>query len=192
MEIDETDPPKKSTKKSKYFSNDDSDDDAGASSVAEEEDDDEQERASTGSGSVSRLVIRTDKLPSTTPKGPNGTWTCEEPGCGHVVRAADDKEGQTLIHAHFEEHEQEARDESEAAALKRVNLAKQEAGRNMPIEYVLPFFIFSSVRNKLSLPFRPFVSFQFFITRLRGPTMLSPMQITCNSAIYSASIPKHK
>ena len=172
MDIDEIDPSKKTAKKSKYFSDDNGDeddvDDAGASSAAEDDDDDdddddEQGGAATDSGSGSRLVLRAEKLPSTTPKGPNGTWTCEEPGCGHVVRAADEKDGQNLIRAHYEEHEQEARDESEAAALKRVNLAKQEAGRNMPIEYVFP----------LSPPL-PLLLFHFFITCLSRPLPCYP------------------
>ncbi|RYP48045.1 hypothetical protein DL768_005967 [Monosporascus sp. mg162] len=121
--------PKKTTKKSKYFS----DDDADAASLTAEDD----EEAKPGTAPVTRLVIRAEKLPSTTPKGPNQTWTCGEPDCGYVVRGADEDEGQNLISAHYEEHEREARDEAEEAALKRVNLAVQESGGHLPINHLL-------------------------------------------------------
>ncbi|RYP91446.1 hypothetical protein DL770_002385 [Monosporascus sp. CRB-9-2] len=121
--------PKKTTKKSKYFSDDDAD---AASSTAEDD-----EEAKPGSVPLTRLVIRAEKLPSTTPKGPNQTWTCGEPDCGYVVRGADEEEGQNLISAHYEEHEREARDEAEEAALKRVNLAVQESGGHLPINHLL-------------------------------------------------------
>ncbi|RYO88052.1 hypothetical protein DL762_003937 [Monosporascus cannonballus] len=121
--------PEKTTKKSKYFSDDDAD---AASSTAEGD-----EEAEPGSASLTRLVIRAEKLPSTTPKGPNQTWTCGEPDCGYVVRGADEDEGQNLISAHYEAHEREARDEAEEAALKRVNLAVQESGGHLPINHLL-------------------------------------------------------
>ncbi|RYP01171.1 hypothetical protein DL764_006294 [Monosporascus ibericus] len=121
--------PKKTTKKSKYFSDDGAD---AASSTAEDD-----EEAKPGSVPVTRLVIRAEKLPSTTPKGPNQTWTCGEPDCGYVVRGADEDEGQNLISAHYAEHEREARDEAEEAALKRVNLAVQESGGHLPINHLL-------------------------------------------------------
>ncbi|KAK7757188.1 hypothetical protein SLS62_000737 [Diatrype stigma] len=136
---------KKSTKKSKYFSDDndldDNDDDDADSSAAEDEE--QQQELGGGAkddgsgGPLTRLVIRAERLPSMAPKGPNQTWTCEEPECGYVVRAADEEDGQNLISAHYAEHEKEARDEAEEAALKRVNLAKMEAGRNMPINHLL-------------------------------------------------------
>ncbi|RYP24470.1 hypothetical protein DL765_000490 [Monosporascus sp. GIB2] len=121
--------PEKTTKKSKYFSDDDAD---AASSTAEGD-----EEAEPGSAPLTRLVIRAEKLPSTTPKGPNQTWTCGEPDCGYVVRGADEDEGQNLISAHYEAHEREARDEAEEAALKRVNLAVQESGGHLPINHLL-------------------------------------------------------
>ncbi|RYP42422.1 hypothetical protein DL767_000344 [Monosporascus sp. MG133] len=120
---------KKTTKKSKYFSDDDAD---AASSTAEDD-----EEVKPGSALLTRLVICAEKLPSTTPKGPNQTWTCGEPDCGYVVRGADEDEGQNLISAHYEEHEREARDEAEEAALKRVNLAVQESGGHLPINHLL-------------------------------------------------------
>ncbi|RYP77123.1 hypothetical protein DL771_001413 [Monosporascus sp. 5C6A] len=121
--------PRKTTKKSKYFPEDDAD---AASSTAEDD-----EEAKPGPAPLTRLVIRAERLPSTTPKGPNQTWTCGEPDCGYVVRGADEDEGQNLISAHYEEHEREARDEAEEAALKRVNLAVQESGGHLPINHLL-------------------------------------------------------
>lgn len=148
---------KKTTKKSRYFSgNELDDDDEAASSAAEEDedeegdDDDDENEASVNKSSepITRLVIRAEKLPSMTPKGPNQTWTCSEPECGYVVRAADEEAGQNLISAHYEEHEKEARDEAEEAALKRANLAVKEAG-HMPIKYAYfpPFLVLVCFMN---------------------------------------------
>lgn len=149
---------KKTTKKSRYFSgNGLDDDDEAASSAGEEEDEDEEQdddddenEASVNKSSepITRLVIRAEKLPSMAPKGPNQTWTCSEPECGYVVRAADEEAGQNLISAHYEEHEKEARDEAEEAALKRANLAVKEAG-HMPIKYAYfpPFLVLVCFMN---------------------------------------------
>ncbi len=139
---------RKVVKKSRYFY----DDDEAASSAAEDEDeeqgeeDEEEEEETAEDKPLTRLVIRAEQLPSTTPRGPNNTWTCSEPDCGYVVRAADEENGQGLISAHYENHEKEARDdEAQEAALKttRADLAVQEAGGQMPIKYAYfpPFLI---------------------------------------------------
>lgn len=129
---------KKTAKKSKYFSDTELDDEADSSAAEGEE----QGEGGKG-GPLTRLVIRAERLPPITPKGPNQTWTCEEPDCGYIVRGADEEDGQNLISAHYEEHDKEARDEAQEAALTKANLAMKESGGHMPIKYVYfpPFLI---------------------------------------------------
>ena len=161
MDLDEFGEPRKTAKKSKYFSEDeDEDDDAATSSTAEDDDEEEEDAGSVGP--VSRLAIRAERLPSMTPKGPNGTWMCEEPGCGYVVRGADEEDGQDLISAHFEVHEQEAHGEAQDAALKRVSLAVQEAGGDKPIEYVMFLLL------------RPFCPIQIPLSRISRERVMRP------------------
>ncbi|KAI1632049.1 hypothetical protein F4809DRAFT_629383 [Biscogniauxia mediterranea] len=132
MDLDEYGSLNTGSKKSRYLSDDENDEEAqdAASSDRDEQADDKDQ-------SVGRVVIRAEKLPSTTPRGPDNTWTCEEPGCEYVVRAADTEEGQELIGVHYEEHEKEARDVAEEAALNRVNLAVQESRGHLPINHLL-------------------------------------------------------
>ena len=80
-----------------------------------------------------KLVIRADRIPSATPRGPNNTWTCEEEDCDFIVRGGDEEECQQRIEEHFREHEQDA---------DRVSLALTE-GRGQRIEYAYfpPFLI---------------------------------------------------
>ncbi|KAI5924368.1 hypothetical protein F4810DRAFT_665203 [Camillea tinctor] len=132
MDTDERGLSKTGSKKSRYLSNDEDDGEAqdAASSDSDEPSEDNDQ-------SIGKLVIRTEKLPSTVPKGPDNTWTCEEPDCEYVVRAADTEEGQEQISMHYEEHEKEARDVAEEAALNRVNLAVQESRGHLPINHLL-------------------------------------------------------
>ncbi|KAL7625081.1 hypothetical protein AAE478_004295 [Parahypoxylon ruwenzoriense] len=123
----------KTSKKSRYYPSDDDNGEADdtTSSLSDGEQDEDKDVPLT------RLVIRAEKLPSTTPKGPNQTWTCEEPDCGYVVRAADEEEGQALISEHYEAHEKDAQDEADQAALNRMNLAVKESQGHMPINNLL-------------------------------------------------------
>ncbi|KAI0011217.1 hypothetical protein F4779DRAFT_574754 [Xylariaceae sp. FL0662B] len=137
FEDDEVDPHedgtmKRTAKRSRYFTDEEQDD---AQDTASSLDSDEQ--AEKPDAPLTRVVVRAEKIPSMTPKGPNKTWTCEEPDCGYVVRAADQEEGQNLISEHYEAHEKDAQDEAEQAALSRVNLAVQEAQGCMPINHLL-------------------------------------------------------
>ncbi|UNI18935.1 hypothetical protein JDV02_005164 [Purpureocillium takamizusanense] len=73
------------------------------------------------------LVIRAEKIPSTVPHGPEGTWLCDQDGCDYIVRGGDDC--QTRIRDHFRDHEQQ---------LERVSLAVTESrGGHMPINHLL-------------------------------------------------------
>ncbi|PHH65011.1 hypothetical protein CDD81_3648 [Ophiocordyceps australis] len=75
-----------------------------------------------------RLVIRAEKLPSPTPKGPDGAWACDQDGCDYVVRGADEADIHAQIQAHFSDHEQQ---------LERLSLAMTESRGHMPINHLL-------------------------------------------------------
>jgi hypothetical protein len=82
-----------------------------------------------------KLVIRAEKIPDSTPRGPDDMWMCHEEGCGYVVRGGEEEECQERIRQHFRDHEQE---------FSRVNLAITEATLgHMPIKYAYfpPFLI---------------------------------------------------
>ncbi len=73
-----------------------------------------------------RVVVVAERLPTTSPKGPDDTWTCDQEGCTYVVRSAREKEAQELIDAHFRDHEAQA---------DKINLALKESRGHMPIKY---------------------------------------------------------
>jgi hypothetical protein len=73
-----------------------------------------------------RLAIHAERMPTTSPKGPNGTWTCEEEGCGYVVRSAEEEAAQEQIREHFQVHEAQA---------EKISLAVKESRGQMPIKY---------------------------------------------------------
>ncbi|KAJ6438524.1 hypothetical protein O9K51_09117 [Purpureocillium lavendulum] len=75
------------------------------------------------------IIIKAEKIPSTVPQGPQGTWTCDQDGCDYIVRGGDDY--QARIQDHFRDHEQ----------LDRVSLAMMESrGGQLPIKYALYAF----------------------------------------------------
>ncbi|XXG99766.1 hypothetical protein Hte_006107 [Hypoxylon texense] len=136
MDIDEDGVPQQASKRSRQLAEDDDEDARDTvSSVSDDEEDEDKDVPLT------RVVIRAEKLPSPTPKGLDQTWTCEEPDCDYVVRAADEEEGQALISEHYEEHEKEAAEEAEADAKNRTSLlglAMQEAERrHLPVNHLL-------------------------------------------------------
>jgi hypothetical protein len=68
-------------------------------------------------------------LPSLTPTGPNGTWTCSRTLCSFVVRDAESPEGVKKIQEHYNEH---------ADRLERETLVRREAaGRRLPVDHLL-------------------------------------------------------
>lgn len=74
-----------------------------------------------------RVVVRSEKLPSMSPVGINGTWKCQEEECSFIVRAAHTAEGQETISEHFKEHTTRA---------DKINLALSEGTRgHLPIKY---------------------------------------------------------
>lgn len=75
-----------------------------------------------------RIVVRSEKIPTMSPQGPNGTWKCEEEGCNYIVRAADQPEGKQLVEKHFQEHTTRLEE--------KIDLALSEGTRgNLPIKY---------------------------------------------------------
>ncbi|KAK3308042.1 uncharacterized protein B0T15DRAFT_508558 [Chaetomium strumarium] len=106
---------------------DDVQEDASDDEVAGDEDLDVGSSLPPPEGAV-RLVVHAERLPSTNPTGPDGTWTCDQEGCTYVVRSADDEDGQQLIQEHFREHEAQA---------AKINLALKESRGHMPINHLL-------------------------------------------------------
>lgn len=82
-----------------------------------------------------QIVIRTEKIPSTIPRGPDDAWNCDQDGCAYIVRGGDSDGCQARIQKHFEEHQEQT---------NRLNLAVTESSRgHMPIKYAYfpPFLI---------------------------------------------------
>ncbi|KAL1838861.1 hypothetical protein VTJ49DRAFT_2114 [Mycothermus thermophilus] len=75
-----------------------------------------------------RLVVHAERIPSTAPTGPSNTWTCDQEGCGYVVRSALEQEAQEKIRAHFQDHEAQA---------EKIDLAVKESRGQMPINYLI-------------------------------------------------------
>ncbi|KAK4127347.1 hypothetical protein N657DRAFT_611854 [Parathielavia appendiculata] len=73
-----------------------------------------------------RVVVHAERIPTTSPSGPDGTWTCEEEGCMYVVRSANEEDAQQQIKEHFKVHEAQA---------EKINLAVKESRGHMPIKY---------------------------------------------------------
>ncbi|KAF9881056.1 hypothetical protein CkaCkLH20_01206 [Colletotrichum karsti] len=107
---------------------DDNVDDGASSSI-----DDDSEIDTNGSPSALKVVVRAENLPTTDAKGPNGTWVCDEEGCGFLVRNAEQDEGRERIQEHIQEahYEDENRD-------ARIDLAVTEGVKNhLPIDHLL-------------------------------------------------------
>ncbi|KAL2016698.1 hypothetical protein VTK56DRAFT_3161 [Thermocarpiscus australiensis] len=123
---------RKSAKTVRQTSDDDENLD-GARGASDDEVDDDDEDTAAGSrlpvpeGAV-RVVVRAERIPSMTPTGPNGTWICDQEGCGYVVRSAEDEDSQELIAEHFRDHEAQA---------EKITLAVKESRGHMPISNLL-------------------------------------------------------
>lgn len=75
-----------------------------------------------------RLVIRAEKIPNMTPRGPDDTWTCDQEGCDYFVRGSSEQDSHDRIQQHFRVHEQQ---------LSRMQLAMKEGARgHIPVKYV--------------------------------------------------------
>ncbi|OTB07771.1 hypothetical protein M426DRAFT_317664 [Hypoxylon sp. CI-4A] len=138
MDTDEDGIFKKTSKRSRHFEEDEEHDEEADDTDSSLSDDEDEGNTDSP---LTRIAIRAEKLPSSLPKGPNQTWTCEEPDCGYVVRAADEEEGKILIGQHFEGHERDAQEEAEQEGPNRDNLmdlALQESQKgHLPINHLL-------------------------------------------------------
>ncbi|KAG6084630.1 hypothetical protein E4U15_001543 [Claviceps sp. LM218 group G6] len=75
-----------------------------------------------------RLVIRAERIPNMTPRGPDDTWTCDQEGCDYFVRGSSEQDSHDRIQQHFRVHEQQ---------LSRMQLAMKEGARgHIPVKYV--------------------------------------------------------
>ncbi|KAM7223428.1 hypothetical protein V8F06_001305 [Rhypophila decipiens] len=119
--VDGTRPGKKLSKRNRGTVEDHSD--------ADDDDDGEVTLTSSQIPKVAvRVVVHSERLPTLSPSGPNGTWVCDQDGCGHVVREAEDQAGQELIKSHFEWHQKQ---------VEKINLAMAESRGHMPINHLL-------------------------------------------------------
>ncbi|OAA40325.1 hypothetical protein NOR_05886 [Metarhizium rileyi] len=122
-------------KRSHYFGEDDFMDDVPGLDSLDENDADDDAGADAKDAKSSfgiepiKLVIRADRVPDSSPRGPHETWTCDEEGCDYIVRGGDEEDCQQKIRQHFKDHERE---------FARVNLAIRESARgHMPINHLL-------------------------------------------------------
>lgn len=116
------------------FEDDDLDDSSDEDSIKEEDEDPISSMQPTKD--AVRVIVHADRLPTISPSGPNGTWVCDQEGCGHVVRGADDHIGEELIKNHFKWHEAQA---------EKIDLAVAES-RGLPIKYAfVPFAIIVAI-----------------------------------------------
>lgn len=91
-----------------------------------------------------RVVVHAERIPTMSPKGPNGTWTCEQEGCSYVVRSADEEAAQELIREHFRDHDAQA---------EKISLALKESRGHMPIKYAyFPPILLLVRERKSSVP----------------------------------------
>lgn len=104
-----------------------------ADDTGDDEVDSDEDAAAAAAGSslplpegTIRIAVHAERLPTTSPAGPNGTWTCDQEDCRYVVRAADEQDAQELIQEHFRDHEAEA---------EKINLVAKESRGHLPIKY---------------------------------------------------------
>lgn len=153
----------KSAKKSHVVLNDDDDGVLDETGQADSGDDEpEAEKAPANDVAPVKVVIRAEKLPDDTPKGPNGAWVCDEDDeCAFVERNPEDSEGRHRIQQHIKQvHREEDEDQVE-----RINLAMLEGSRGqLPIEYATP----------ISLFFSPFPQNKSWLTLLQQSSRQNP------------------
>ncbi|KAL8366781.1 hypothetical protein RB595_008769 [Gaeumannomyces hyphopodioides] len=106
---------------------------------------DDSANSDTGSvakgNNVSKIVLKSYPMQTDKPKGPRGTWVCEEDGCGHVVRSALEPEQRQLVLQHMREHT--------SAKGVRAMQAEQEGRLNgLPIQNLLDKILKEGKRKK--------------------------------------------
>ncbi|KAK1986618.1 hypothetical protein LZ30DRAFT_705009 [Colletotrichum cereale] len=123
---------RKATKTSHGYDSDK--DEAMNDGSSSDNEDDESSVDSTGSPAAFKAVVRAENIPTTIPKGPNGTWVCDEDDCDFVERNPESEDGRERIHEHMQDiHYQESENQVE-----RISLAVTEGGKNhLPIDHLL-------------------------------------------------------
>ncbi|KAK1502513.1 hypothetical protein CTAM01_05326 [Colletotrichum tamarilloi] len=117
----------------RFHAGDASDEDEVMNDGSSSEDDDSSVD-SAESPTALKVVVRAENIPTTIPKGPNGTWVCDEDDCGFVERNPESEDGRIRINEHMQnEHYHE--DENQ---VQRINLAVTEGDKNhLPIDHLL-------------------------------------------------------
>jgi hypothetical protein len=121
---------KKAVKISHVTTDDDSSSDRSDSESFLDTDDDHDQTAFLVSPppEAVKVVVTAERVPTMSPTGPNGTWVCDQEGCNHIIRAANEPLGQDLIQTHFRHHEAQA---------ERMTLAVTESRGHLPINHLL-------------------------------------------------------
>ncbi|RFU34922.1 hypothetical protein B7463_g1400, partial [Scytalidium lignicola] len=78
------------------------------------------------------LTLTSTFLPSLVPTGPNGTWTCSEPNCNAVIRAAHTPDGKREIQDHFLHHARLLAQVSRETLVKKESIASR-----LPVNHLL-------------------------------------------------------
>ncbi|OHE96787.1 hypothetical protein CORC01_07933, partial [Colletotrichum orchidophilum] len=98
-------------------------------------DDDDSSVDSAESPTALKVVVRAENIPTSIPKGPNGTWVCDEDDCGFVERNPESEDGRVRINDHM----QDAHYHEDENQVQRIHLAVTEGDKNhLPIEYFSP------------------------------------------------------
>ncbi|KAG7110145.1 hypothetical protein HYQ45_017698 [Verticillium longisporum] len=128
-------PPRKDSRAAKVAKTAHIVDDEEDNSESDTEEDEEEDLAADGPPPV-KVVIRTETLLDTTPKGPHGTWVCDqEDDCDFVERNPGDSDGRERIQQHIKDAHYEEQDEH---MLSIMNLAKLEGGKgHLPVDHLL-------------------------------------------------------
>ncbi|KAK1655349.1 hypothetical protein BDP81DRAFT_2872 [Colletotrichum phormii] len=117
----------------RFHAGDDSDEDEVMNDGSSSEDDDSSVD-SAESPTALKVVVRAENIPTTIPKGPNGTWVCDEDDCGFVERNPESEDGRLRIN----EHMQDAHYHEDENQVQRINLAVTEGDKNhLPIDHLL-------------------------------------------------------
>jgi len=75
--------------------------------VEEVEDDEEEPPVADLPDINPQLQLKSVPLPSASPSGPNGLWTCHKDSCGVTIPNADEPEGRRKVQSHFLWHADE-------------------------------------------------------------------------------------
>lgn len=185
----ESEPETGDFKRSHYFSEGEEDTAMDDASKATTQSHSEAPDTPQPTGDQIKVFIRAEKMPSTVPKGPDNTWTCDQEGCDHIVRGGDEDQVQARILEHFNYHEQQA---------KRLSLALSESRGQLPIKYAhpsspCPFLVHQISATTITTP-PTYATQKFPLAHSQNPSSphRSPPRLTPPPLLSSPSSPVTK